>query len=333
MQNSAILEMHQILMDLGYMGADEPSDIYSEQTEEAIKLFQRKHDLPITGVADEETFRLLFLTTQKNTWFFWGDEGSDVYDMQERLTWSSTIWSNLPAIFDKRTTDAVKTFQVCNHLSSDGKIGEMTRAALYSEDAMAYALVYGMESEEVRELQKRLKELGYLTTEPDGKYGGDTVAAVKRFQLRSGLISDGYLGATTKATLLSDTAEVNQITIGDRGEDVTRIQKRLMALKYMSVATGYFGDSTSSALKNFQKRNGLKADGKYGPATATSFSPAAPRKQPSPPQQRRKLGREFQAARAPPARHQPEPTWLPSYPPPVPGWAADTYWAQRPQLL
>lgn len=48
--------------------------------------------------------------------------------------------------------------------------------------------------------------MGYLTTEPDGTYGNDTVAVVKRFQERNGLIPDGYLGPKTKKLLLSGDA-------------------------------------------------------------------------------------------------------------------------------
>ena len=57
-----------------------------------------------------------------------------------------------------------------------------------------------------------------------GKYGKDTVSAVKRFQERNGLISDGYLGTSTKDLLMSGKAVANSIGLGDSGADVTRIQ-------------------------------------------------------------------------------------------------------------
>ena len=118
--------------------------------------------------------------------------------------------------------------------------------------------------------------MGYLTTEPDGKYGDDTVAAVKRFQMVNGLISDGYIGQETRLMLLSDNAEYNSISIGASGDDVTRIQERLKELKYMSKVTGYFGEDTNNALKSFQKQNGLTVDGKFGAQTnAKLFSDSA----------------------------------------------------------
>ena len=42
--------------------------------------------------------------------------------------------------------------------------------------------------------QERLKELGYLTTTPDGAYGEDTVVAVKQFQARNDQVVDGLSG-------------------------------------------------------------------------------------------------------------------------------------------
>ena len=42
----------------------------------------------------------------------------------------------------------------------------------------------------------------YLTTKPDGKYGNDTVIAVKRFQENNGLIADGYMGLATTELLM-----------------------------------------------------------------------------------------------------------------------------------
>jgi len=41
-----------------------------------------------------------------------------------------------------------------------------------------------------------------LTTKPDGKYGNDTVIAVKRFQENNGLIADGYMGLATTELLM-----------------------------------------------------------------------------------------------------------------------------------
>ena len=66
------------------------------------------------------------------------------------------------------------------------------------------AMTIGATGEEVRSMQKRLVELGYLKS-ADGVFGEKTAAAVKRFQKAAGLTADGIVGnATLKAMNKSD---------------------------------------------------------------------------------------------------------------------------------
>ena len=59
---------------------------------------------------------------------------------------------------------------------------------------------------------------------------------------------------------------------GDRGADVTKIQQRLRQFGYLDApADGIFGQATYNAVVWFQKKNGLKADGVVGPATAAAL--------------------------------------------------------------
>ena len=67
-------------------------------------------------------------------------------------------------------------------------------------------LTVGAKGEEVSKLQQRLKDLGYLSSKVDGKYGGGTKRAVIAFQRRNGLETDGEAGAETLAKLYSDDA-------------------------------------------------------------------------------------------------------------------------------
>ena len=64
----------------------------------------------------------------------------------------------------------------------------------------------GSEGEEVRILQLRLKELGYLDGEADGIYGSSTRSAVEAFQRRNGLSVDGIAGKKTQGRLYSAEA-------------------------------------------------------------------------------------------------------------------------------
>ena len=64
----------------------------------------------------------------------------------------------------------------------------------------------GSEGEEVRLLQLRLLQLGYLTGEADGIFGAETKEAVKAFQKRNSLEADGMAGKQTQTRMYSAEA-------------------------------------------------------------------------------------------------------------------------------
>ena len=130
-----------------------------------------------------------------------------------------------------------------------------------------------------KELEERSSEIPrYLTTKPDGQYGNDTVAAVKQFQSRNDLVVDGFLGPTTMQVLNGSDAVANGMMIGESGDTVKRVQELLARYGYMSSSncTGYFGEVTEEAVKAFQKKNGLTADGNVGMKTMAKLTSGDP---------------------------------------------------------
>ena len=73
---------------------------------------------------------------------------------------------------------------------------------------------YGSNGEEVREIQKKLKEWGYYDGEIDGIYGSGTFSAVKKFQQKNGLIVDGIAGEKTLSAL-GITSDNNSSSVGN----------------------------------------------------------------------------------------------------------------------
>ena len=62
------------------------------------------------------------------------------------------------------------------------------------------------------------------------------------------------------------------LEVGSRGENVTKVQKRLIQYGYLEgEADGRYGEATRDAVRWFQKNNGLTVDGKVGPATAAAL--------------------------------------------------------------
>ena len=58
---------------------------------------------------------------------------------------------------------------------------------------------------------------------------------------------------------------------GSKGENVKKLQQTLKAKGYKVSADGAFGANTEKAVKAFQKKSGLKADGVVGKTTATKL--------------------------------------------------------------
>lgn len=62
------------------------------------------------------------------------------------------------------------------------------------------------------------------------------------------------------------------LEIGSRGENVTRVQKRLIQYGYLTgTADGRYGEKTRDAVEWFQRRNGLTVDGRVGRKTAAAL--------------------------------------------------------------
>ena len=130
------------------------------------------------------------------------------------------------------------------------------------------------ESKTVTSIQTRLYELGYLSQKATGYYGGDTVDAVMMFQNKNELEVTGIVNSKTYKVLKSAKAKANfnpleQGMIDDGSAlPVTALQERLTELKYYyDDVTGFYGEATASAVRQFQKNNELEATGAADPET------------------------------------------------------------------
>ena len=148
----------------------------------------------------------------------------------------------------------------------------------------------GYTGADVIAVQQKLKELGFYSGSMDGVYGTGSIAAVKKFQQQNGLTADGLVGSRTYTALMSastgsssnsgsdnsssssdstsgqDYAE-GTLSYGSSGTEVKKMQQALKALGYNVSADGSYGALTQMAVTQFQKRNGLTADGVAGSAT------------------------------------------------------------------
>ncbi len=275
-RHSAVVNLQSRLMELGFMDSDEPTDYYGTQTERAVKIFQRQNKLAMDGIVGSATYDAIMDPAAKYYAVRKGDEGDDISQLQNRLyelgylATSDLITGN----FGDSTEAAVLKLQEVNSLEADGMVGQKTMNLLYSDEIKANFLAYGEKSEVVLAAQERLRSLGYLMTEPDGAFGDDTAAALRQFQSRNDLIVDGYLGPSTRDVLNGSEAVPNGMRLGDQGDQVKKVQSLLSKYGYLNSAnaTGYYGEITEKAVKNFQKQNKLTQDGSVGVQTLAKLT-------------------------------------------------------------
>lgn len=235
-----------------------------------------------------------------------GSSGSEVKAVQKRLKELGYLTGTADGVFGEKTEEAVKAFQKRNGLTADGVVGESTRKVLDSSSAKKAetgasagsssgssgtstkvnekkTLRYGDSGEDVKTLQRRLKELGYYSNSIDGVYGTVTVRAVKAFQAKNGLTEDGAAGEATLKKLNASTAKKasdkaeskpeestddGTLREGSTGSAVKTLQEKLKKLGYYSGSIdGVYGSGTIKAVRAFQERNKLTVDGVAGTST------------------------------------------------------------------
>ncbi len=147
-------------------------------------------------------------------------------------------------------------------------------------------------SKEIAQLQQFLVDRHYDIgpSGVDGKFGPNTVAAVKAFQKDNALAQDGIVGASTKAVILykfmnampdRDTYNVdawpNILTTGSTDANTLDMVSSLQSFLYQQGydlgpgankgIDGIYGGKTAIAVKSFQAKYYLKEDNLVGPST------------------------------------------------------------------
>ncbi len=331
-----VIALQEALIELGFLRAT-ADGVYGSATAQAVMAFQRENDLPLTGVADPNLQALLYmgkpvdyrgnkveiktLSALSGQNIRYGDRGLLVRTVQSRLEILGYLKDNVTGTYDTATQNAVKEFQRKNGLKVDGVAGEDTQRLLASGGLGSSAtptekptptptplptfqvptatVRNGSKGENARLVQERLIQLGYMSGTADGKFGSQSVAALKAFQRKNSLTADGVAGSGTYEVLFSHLAlaadyvpvatptptpppapeisttyppvtedNVTVVKKGVTGDAVKRLQTRLTELGYYNARKdGICRDDDVAAIRAFQRKNGLDVDGVAGYAT------------------------------------------------------------------
>lgn len=230
-----------------------------------------------------------------------GMEGDAIRELQSRLkTEGYFTQTTLTTYFGPITKAAVQTFQRANTIAPTGVAGFQTRTLLNENGGaspitlrLEQEMFEGTKGESVTQAQLKLKILGYDSGDADGVFDGELREAVRRFQNDNKLpttgaitfdtwnkINEKYAASNTPVAGPTGSARgsytfTRTLSVGSRGEDVSRLQCLLQTLSFFSArteCTGYFGPVTHDAVVAFQTSQGIEAIGIVGPKTRSALN-------------------------------------------------------------
>ena len=131
-------------------------------------------------------------------------------------------------------------------------------------------------------MQIVLKSYGYYDGQTDGIFGNNSKQSLILFQLNNQIEPDGIIGSET-CTLLLNKSNIQkykiiksieaQNTINPYSQEIYDAQLILKDLGlYLSTVDGINGEGTKKAVKEFQSKSGLVADGVIGSKTKAALS-------------------------------------------------------------
>ncbi len=163
-------------------------------------------DVYIPSKVDDQTG--LISTAFSSSMLKEGDNSPLVASIQTRLMELEYFENDrVTNYFGPITKFAIQLFQRSHDLEVDGIAGEETLDLLFSDEAKVYTIYPGNMGLDIKNMQKRLKELGYYSGSADGTYGKGTEKSVRAFQKRNGLVVDGKIGTQSRDILFSPNAK------------------------------------------------------------------------------------------------------------------------------
>ena len=176
------------------------------------------------------------------------------------------------AQLEKNNSTGVSDRAVVLDLSKDSVAPKASAQVIAKAAAVTTqrTLKVGSSGDDVRQLQSNLSKLGYSVGTPDGKYGNGTKNAVISFQKTFGLSADGIAGKMTLDAVATALNRQNNgiLAKGQISNNVKTLQENLIKLGFLSgKADGAFGTNTENAVKAFQRKYNLTADGLAGQTT------------------------------------------------------------------
>jgi len=269
-RGQAVAQLQQNLRQLGYFNGPK-TGYFGSQTRQALIRFQQASRIPANGVVDSRTAQALQSNLSVGGEYPTLSEGSNgpaVTRLQQRLRDLGYFKMNPTGNFRSITKNAVIAFQRQAGIPATGVANAQTWDTLLNSARIPDTT--NASTQQVRDVQQLLSDLGYYNGTPTGTVGTLTRDAVVEFQRDNGLTADGIvdtqlLNAVRQVWVArySNQPSRTVLSMGARGENVRKVQERLSQLGYFNRSLdGIFGEYTKTAVVEFQKDYRLNPTGK-----------------------------------------------------------------------
>lgn len=198
------------------------------------------------------------------------------------IKWTTTDKTSIEA-WEGNTSTSNDTDggRVMKRVRSRNLIKSFINPGVYSDVAVtpvSSSFSKGARGSQVTQIQKYLYEIGYAI-EIDGWFGNQTESLLKEYQTKNAMVATGIADVVTVGALQEDANQIalakskfvsgSYLRRGNVGFMVTELQRALNSkdVSLKLAVTGNFDLLTLQAVKAFQTKNRLEADGIVGPKT------------------------------------------------------------------
>lgn len=216
--------------------------IFGTGTASAVKKFQGKYNLSQTGIVNAAT---------------WNKLKEEIRAIQQQLDNKGYDVIRINGLATSALIEIIKNFQKDNSLTADGQVGPSTYSVLFNDTESgttdAFPLKVGSRGPQVLYFQYALRINCFNPKGIDGIFGTGMQSAVNRYKAGKGLTQNGIVDLETLEAMRADIRPI-QTALAGRGYAVGFID---------GIAT----DAVYEAVLQFQRDNGLTADGMVGAST------------------------------------------------------------------
>ncbi|MEC5423490.1 peptidoglycan-binding protein, partial [Virgibacillus sp. C22-A2] len=254
-KNEETADLKYKLNWIGY-GNISVTELYGNFTELKVKQFQRDHNLPVSGIAEEMTIKTIDKVLEDI--FQQGSKHTSIIELKNQLNGIGFGEISISDVYDNFTAQRVRELQNYYGLNVTGRADYDTLKKITS--LVESPFQEGERHNDTIKLKENLNKLGFGYISISTLYGSFTEQQVRNFQDYYGLKVNGIADERTFQKIEEILSSPFQE--GERHEGTIHLKENLNRLGFGNIkVTNLYGDLTARKVTEFQVYYGLRVNG------------------------------------------------------------------------